>query len=210
MKRYFLPVLVLAVASWAGAALIVTRLGMSILKEAPLNPIQPSDGESQIEWTDAEKVAIEAGAPSGMVPATENDAEPGPERQDLEVLYGSYEPFFVRGDLNGDGVMDFVQAYVDRQKDLLVFDVAVFFGRSGKFSPPYFVVRNVNLAAGDISIDRSLLIITEELGSDTNRRFRYDPLLENFYDVDATETEPQAPPEDVPDEPLDRRQRAQV
>ena len=56
--------------------------------------------------------ASEAGGPALRV-AEDDDATPSDDRSDLVDLYGTYHPFFVRGDLDGDGRLDFAQAFVE-------------------------------------------------------------------------------------------------
>ena len=49
-------------------------------------------------------------------------------RRDLADLYVDYHPYFVRGDLDGDGRLDFAQAFVEKGPGRAWFHVAVFFG----------------------------------------------------------------------------------
>ncbi len=117
--------------------------------------------------------------------AEDDDAAPSEDRDDLQDLYGTYHPYFVRGDLNGDGRTDFAQAFVEKGPSGW-FHVAVFFGRpDGGFSPPVWVERAVSLAAGDISMERSLLIVVPDLSLDDVRRWRWDLIEHRFVDADA-------------------------
>ena len=97
-------------------------------------------------------------------------------------LYGVYHPYFVRGDLNDDGVLDFVLAFVrrDRSRDTPWFSVVVFTGRASSgtaaFSVGTFIERDISLARGDLSIDRDAVLITPDLDDEAVRRYRWDPL----------------------------------
>lgn len=90
----------------------------------------------------------------------------------------------MRGDLNSDGRLDFVQAFVERDGPEPLFDVAVFFGEARGFAPPVWVDRGAPLSAGDLSLDRSVLIVTEDVDLDLFRRFRWDPAAGRFVDLD--------------------------
>lgn len=96
-------------------------------------------------------------------------------------LYGVYHPYFVRGDLNDDGVMDFVLAFVrrDRSSDTPWFSVVVFTGREPAAAPAFsagaFIEKDVSLARGDLSIDRDAVLITPDLADEAVRRYRWDP-----------------------------------
>lgn len=143
--------------------------------------------------TPAENGAIDAalaalGKEKGLPPlrlAEDDDAAPSDDRSDLQDLYGTYHPYFVRGDLNGDGRADFAQAFVETGPAGW-FHVAVFFGRpDGGFDPPVWVEHAVSLAAGDLSIERTLLIVMPDLASDDARRWRWDGVERRFVDADA-------------------------
>lgn len=129
----------------------------------------------------------EKGFPALRV-AEDDDASPSEDRDDLQDLYGTYHPYFVRGDLNGDGRADFAQAFVEEGPSGW-FHVAVFFGKpEGGFEPPVWVERAVSLAAGDLSIDRSLLIVVPDLSLDEARRWRWDSIERRFVDADSDAT----------------------
>jgi hypothetical protein len=130
-------------------------------------------------------VAVVSG--QGLRPATNEDADDSEGRQDLLWLYVDYSPYFVRGDLNSDGRLDFAQAFVRRDGPEPLFDVAVFFGGEDGFSAPVWVDRGVPLSTGDLSLDRSILIVTEDVDEDLLRRWRWDPALRRFVDVDEGE-----------------------
>ncbi len=172
------------------------------------SPGDPSAAIATDGTTPAEAAALARLAGRGLAAATNEDGEPSPERDDLEALYGEYHPYFVRGDLNGDGRLDFAQAFVRKRDGGTRFDVAVFFGREdGTFSEPVFVVRGVPLAPGDISVDRSILVVTTDLATDETRRYRWDARSGKFADVDL---EADQPVDDAPDPTPDQRPRARV
>jgi len=104
-------------------------------------------------------------------------------------LYGVYHPYFVRGDLNDDGVLDFVLAFVrtDRSRDLPWFSVVVFTGRGGAAAPAFaagaFIEKDISLARGDLSIDRDAVLITPDLEDESVRRYRWDPARRSYVFV---------------------------
>ena len=117
---------------------------------------------------------------------------------DIRRLYGIYHPYFVRGDLNDDGILDFVLAFVrrDSSRDSPWFSVVVFTGRADSagpaFHPGVFIERDVTLARGDLSIDRDAVLITPDLADEAVRRYRWDPLRRSYVfvsdDADDEET----------------------
>jgi hypothetical protein len=120
--------------------------------------------------------------------AADSDRQGEPD-SDVRRLYGVYHPYFVRGDLNDDGVLDFVLAFVrrDRSRDTPWFSVVVFTGRGNSgapaFSPGVFIEKDVSLARGDLSIDRDAVLITPDLGDEAVRRYRWDPLRRAYLFV---------------------------
>ena len=104
----------------------------------------------------------------------------------MRTLYGDYQPYFVRGDFDGDGRLDFAQAFIRRDGPEPLFDVAVFFGTASGFSPPVWVERGLALSTGDLSADRSVLIVTEDVEQEVSRRGRWEASTRRFVDVDAT------------------------
>lgn len=167
-----------------GAALVLFTRGSlreEVAHERP-RAVRPDSGSGR---TPAEEAAVAATAAQGLRPATDEDAEESEGRDDLRSLYGDYRPYFVRGDLDGDGRVDFAQAFVRRDGPEPLFDVAVFFGTAGGFAPPVWVERGVPLSAGDLSIDRSVLVVTDDVDQDASRRFRWDAASGRFVDVDA-------------------------
>lgn len=150
--------------------------------------------------TALEEEAVSGALASGLRPATDDDADESEARGDLRDLYGDYRPYFVRGDFDADGHLDFAQAFVRRDGPEPLFDVAVFFG-SGRegFAAPVWVQRGLLLAGGDLSVDRSVLIVTEDVETEVSSRWRWDPSVGRFVDVDAgsDDDQPWAEP-DVP------------
>lgn len=133
-------------------------------------------------------------------PASDGDRRPSDE-DDVRGLYGIYHPYFVRGDINDDGVLDFALAFVRRDsgKDAPWFSVVVFTGKERPGSPPQFtqgtfIERDISLARGDISIDRDAVLITPDLSDDAVRRYRWDPVHRSYVFVRDTQEEPPPPP----------------
>jgi len=116
---------------------------------------------------------------------------------DVRGLYGVYHPYFVRGDLNDDGILDFVLAFVHRgrRSDAPWFSVVVFSGRGGDqgFSPGTFLEREISLARGDLSIDRDAILVTPNLSDDGVRRYRWDPVDRSYVFVRDQEEGDDAP-----------------
>lgn len=172
--------------------------------------LDPS-GKTLIESMAVEKAV--ALLSSGSRAAGDQDALDNQSRRDLEALYADYHPYFVRGDLNGDGRIDFAQAFISRKNGGLWFDVAVFFGKAdGSFSEPVFVEKGITLAPGDLSIERSILILTPDVARDEARRWRYEPQDRRFVEADTsskTTSDPDADA-DAPDETPDDKPRARI
>lgn len=167
-----------------GAALVV--FARASVRSEPTSAVsaggRPDSGSGR---TRDEEAAVAALAARGLRPATDEDAEESAGREDLRSLYGDYRPYFVRGDLDGDGRIDFAQAFVRRDGPEPLFDVAVFFGTGAGFAPPVWVERGVALSTGDLSVDRSVLVVTDDVEQDASRRFRWDAAGRRFVDVDA-------------------------
>ena len=120
------------------------------------------------------------------------------ETDDLRKLYGVYHPYFLRGDVNDDGILDFVLAFVrrDSDRDSPWFSIVVFSGSErSTFSAGTFLERDVSLADGDLSVDRDSIVITPNLDEeDSTRRYRWDPLRRSYVFVgDETEDDEGAP-----------------
>lgn len=123
-----------------------------------------------------------AGRPSWRL-ASDADARPSDDAG-VSQLYGVYHPYVVRGDIDDDGTLDFVVAFVDREnKDPSPgFSVVAFCGDGhGAFRPPQLIESEIALEAGDISIDRDSIVITPDLSEDdTSRRYRWNPHRRRF------------------------------
>lgn len=134
--------------------------------------------------------------------ATDGDRRAG-TRADAEIrsLYGIYHPYFVRGDLNDDGILDFALAFVRRGPRGAApwFSVAIFTGRDpslggAAFEPGMLVERDVALSRGDLSIDRDAILVTPDTSDEAVRRYRWDPsrrsyvfVRDDFKDVETPE-----------------------
>ena len=119
---------------------------------------------------------------------------------ELKSLYGIYHPYFVRGDVNDDGVLDLVVAFVRRDlgRGTAWFSVVVFTGRGGPggdggFSSGIFIERDISLARGDLSVDRDSIVISPDLESDTVRRYHWDPAAHTFVLVPETSEDAESP-----------------
>ena len=134
-------------------------------------------------------------------PPEDRDRRVSPSGEgDLRHLYGVYHPYFVRGDLNDDGILDFVMAFVRREsaESTPWFTVVVFSGNEpggpagAAFGPETFLERDITLAAGDIAIDRDAVVITPDLEDEAARRYRWDPARRSYMFVrdDETDSEP--------------------
>ncbi len=116
---------------------------------------------------------------------------------DVRGLYGVYHPYFVRGDLNDDGILDFVLAFVHRSSTRSApwFSIAVFTGRGAGqgYNPGLFLERDVSLSRGDLSIDRDAVVITPDLSDEEVRRYRWDPVHRSYVFVRDDEDDDDAP-----------------
>ncbi len=206
-----------AAAAIAAAALLLTKPVRKPARAAVPAPLADARGLDASGRTKAERLAVEealeAFRKEGLVlrAAEDGDAAESDERRDLEDVYGDYHPFFVRGDLDGDGKLDFAQAFVEKGTGGPWFHVAVFFGTGdGAFRKPLWVERAISLAAGDVTIERSLVIVTPDLGLDPSRRWRWEPGEKRFVDADEVPRRSDPADEDAPDEPPDQKPRARV
>lgn len=211
--RHALVVLAVAILT-AGVALVVTRRlpAPSAAKPAGAEPREPM-------WTAAEKRAIDeavtaaaSGAPRLVLrPAVDADATDTDEHRDLDAVYGSYHPFFARGDLNGDGRLDFVQVFFEKGTSGGWFHIAAFFGRAdGTFDKPVWVEKAISLADGDVTVERSLVIVTPDLASDPARRWRWEPGERVFVDPDAEPRPSGTSDDDAPEETPELKPRARI
>jgi len=135
-------------------------------------------------------------------PAVDGDHREGSESSGFGPLYGIYHPYFVRGDANDDGLLDFVLAFVRRDSDRQAgwFSVVVFSGRpDGSFSAGGFLEREISLADGDLSLDRDAIVVTPDVGEDLSRRYRWDPAKQRhvFVRDDESEEPASTPPSQI-------------
>ncbi len=147
----------------------------------------------------AETAAVDAflDANPELRPSVDEDRRPGEDETGLRALYGVYHPYFVRGDVNDDGVLDFVLAFVRRDSDAEApwFTVVVFSGRAdGSFAAGALVERDISLADGDLSIDRDAILVTPDTAEDVSRRYRWDPARQRHVYVRDEPEEPAPPP----------------
>jgi hypothetical protein len=154
-------------------------------------------------FTPAEAAAVDGFLRSNpnLRVATDADRKPGADGDaELKSLYGIYHAYFVRGDLNDDGVLDFVLAFIRRDlgRGTPWFSVVVFTGRPGigsaaGFSPGIFLERDVTLARGDLSVDRDSVVISPDLEEEAVRRYRWDPRAHAFVFVRGDTDDPERP-----------------
>ena len=133
-------------------------------------------------------------------PPADGDRRETSGESDMHHLYGVYDPYFVRGDLNDDGILDFVMAFVRRDSSPSTpwFSIVVFPGKedptgAASFGPETFLERDITLAAGDLAIDRDAVVITPDLDDDTTRRYRWDPARRSYVFVRDDETDAETP-----------------
>jgi hypothetical protein len=115
----------------------------------------------------------------------------------IDGLYGIYHPYFVRGDANDDGVLDFVIAFVrrDSDRDSPWFSVVVFAGKpDGGFDAGGFLEREISLADGDLDLDRDAIVVTPDVSEDLTRRYRWDPAKHRHVFVRDDDEETPSPP----------------
>jgi hypothetical protein len=152
------------------------------------------------DFRPAEKAAVDEFLRQnpGLRVATDGDRRPGEDVDDMAALYGVYHPYFVRGDANDDGILDFVLAFLrrDSDPDSPWFSVVVFSGRSdGRFSAAGFLERDISLAQGDISLDRDSIIVTPDTADEATRRYRWDSSRQRHVFVhDPPEDSASTPP----------------
>lgn len=176
--------LVAAFAAFGAALVVSTRARGG--ERAPAGPDRGHRSRSETGRTQPEEDAVGSAVAGGLLRAAEDgDAVDSEGRQELRDLYGDYRPYFVRGDFDSDGRLDFAQAFVRREGPEPLFDVAVFFGAEGGFGAPVWVARGLLLAGGDMSVDRSVLVVSEDVEQDVSRRWRWSASEGRFVDVDA-------------------------
>ena len=194
-----------AIALAGGAALLSGPAGCRRPPAAPriassdraARPPAPPAG-SGYSFRPGEKDAVEEflRANRDLRVATDEDRRPN-ESDDLEKLYGVYHPYFLRGDVNDDGIIDFVLAFVkrDSDRDSPWFSVVAFTGKEEGGFGSTFIERNISLADGDLSVDRDSIVITPDLDDEENtRRYRWDPLRHSYVFVRDDEPEDERVP----------------
>ncbi|HET7452966.1 MAG TPA: hypothetical protein VFL12_09510, partial [Thermoanaerobaculia bacterium] len=130
-------------------------------------PVVTAPIPRDVSLTPAESRAVRAFllGHRGWQLASDADAHPSEDADDLTPLYGVYHPYFVRGDLDDDGAIDFVAAFIDRGKPAASpwFTVVVFPGDGhGGFRAPEVIESEISLERGDLSIDRDAVVITPD------------------------------------------------
>jgi len=170
----------------------------------PLEPTRPASSPASAEaagyeFRPAEKSAVAAFLRShpDLRPADDDDRRPGEASDEVAGMYGVYHPYFVRGDVNDDGLLDFVLAFVrrDSDRDAPWFSIAVFAGQAGgAFGPGVFLERDISLSDGDLSLDRDAIVVTPDMDDDATRRYRWDPERRLHVFVRDTPDDPPSPP----------------
>jgi hypothetical protein len=214
--RLALGVAALAVLAAAAALVLTHRLPLAV---GPKHTAGDGTAAPAPTWTPAERRAIDAAieAAAAEAPkvalraAVDGDATDTDEHRDLDAVYGAYHPYFTRGDLDGDGRLDFVQAFVEKGRSGLWFHVGVFFGKpDGTFDKPVWVEKSVSLAGGDVTVERSLVVITPDLAADPARRWRWEPSERAFVDPDAEPRPAGTTDDDAPEETPEQKPRARI
>jgi len=164
----------------------------------PAAPARASDGGYELRAAELAAVDAFLRRNPDLRLATDADHRRADEGDDVENLYGVYHPYFVRGDDNDDGLLDFVLAFVrrDSDRDTPWFSIVVFEGKAdGSFEAGGFLERDISLADGDLSVDRDSIVVTPDVAEDSARRYRWDPAKQRhiFVRDDASE-EPASPP----------------
>ena len=196
----------LAVAATGGEACARKTQGPPPTPAAPSTPSPSAPAraaESGYDLRPAERAAVDEflRRNPNLRAATDGDHRRVEEADGVEGLYGVYHPYFVRGDDNDDGLLDFVLAFVrrDSDRDTPWFSVVAFGGKAdGSFEPGGFLERDISLADGDLSVDRDAIVVTPDVSDDVARRYRWDPAKQRhvFVRDDASE-EPASPPSQI-------------
>ena len=163
---------------------------------APAEPARAADGGYDLR--PAERAAVDEflRAHPDLRVATDSDHRRSDD-DGIDGLYGVYHPYFVRGDANDDGVLDFVVAFVrrDSARDTPWFSVVVFAGKpDGGFDAGGFLEREISLADGDLSVDRDAIVVTPDVSEDLTRRYRWDPAKHRHVFVRDDDEESSSPP----------------
>src|SRR5512141_1188753 len=128
-----------AMALACGVALLFGLLGCRRPPAAPRiatsdRIARPPAPPARSGYSFRQKEAVEAflRANRDLRMATDDDRRPS-ESDDLGKLYAVYHPYFLRGDVNDDGILDFVLAFVKRDSDRESpwFSVVAFPGKEG-------------------------------------------------------------------------------
>lgn len=166
---------------------------------APSQPEPASATSAGYDFRPAEKAAVEGflRLHADLRLAADDDRRPAEEGDDMPSLYGVYHPYFLRGDTNDDGLLDFVLAFVRRDsgRDSPWFSVVVFPGRAdGTFAAGAFLERDISLADGDLSLDRDAIVVTPDTRDEATRRYRWDASRQRHVFVRDRPEEPDSPP----------------
>ena len=166
--------------------------------DAPAIPARAADGGYELRPAELTAVDDFLRRHTELRAATDGDHRRS-EDDGTVGLYGIYHPYFVRGDDNDDGILDFVIAFVrrDSDRDTPWFSVVVFEGRpDGSFEPGIFLEKEISLADGDLSLDRDAIVVTPDVSEDLTRRYRWDPVKRRhvFVRDDDSEESPSPPP----------------
>jgi hypothetical protein len=191
----------------AAAAAVARREAIPLAPVEGAKPPAPVDGAKPPAPVDAapyglrpaEKTAVAAflREHTDLRAATDDDRRASVDSDDVASMYGIYHPYFVRGDANDDGLLDFVIAFVRRDSDdeSPWFSVVVFAGDSrGGFGPGVILERDISLADGDLSMDRDTIVVTPDLSDEAARRYRWDPERGRHVFVHDAPEEPPSPP----------------
>ena len=195
MRRHRASALFTALLA-AGACHKVVATNHAAKPDAAPTPAAAAVSSDPYGLRPAEKAAVEAflAAHTDLRMALDADAR-SPDASLLH-LYGVYHPYFVRGDVNDDGVLDFVMAFVRRDSPSGTpwFSVVVFAGREkGGYEAGTFLERDISLADGDLSVDRDAIVITPDTEDDPNRRYRWDAVHRQFRFVNDDEEPSETP-----------------
>lgn len=197
MRRHRAAVLLAALLAAGACRKVVATDRAPKADAAPVpTPAAASASPDPYGLRPAEKAAVEAflAAHTDLRMALDADAR-SPDASLLH-LYGVYHPYFVRGDVNDDGVIDFVMAFVRRDSPSGTpwFSVVVFGGREkGGYDTGMFLERDVSLSDGDLSVDRDAIVITPDTEDDSNRRYRWDAVRRQYRFVNDDEEPPESP-----------------
>jgi hypothetical protein len=205
-KRAAAPLWLLAAALAAGPTAACARHGEARaaaptpVADAAPTPAPPAHAsEAGYDLRPAERAAVDAFLKQhpDLRVATDSDHRASDE-DGVAGLYGVYHPYFVRGDDNDDGILDFVLAFVrrDSDRDTPWFSIVVFAGKSdGTFAPGAFLEREISLADGDLTVDRDAIVVTPDVAEDAARRYRWDAAKQRHVfvrDEDEDSASPQA------------------